>query len=125
MVYASTEGKDTDFTAKLVEVRPNGYARIIEEGIIRASYRDRTGERELVEPGRVYRLTIELGTTAIMIPKGNRVRLEISSSNFPKYDRNPNAGEDALTARVLKSVTQKVYHGGEYRSHVVLPVVER
>jgi putative CocE/NonD family hydrolase len=125
VVYASTEGKDTDFTAKLVEVRPNGYARIIEEGIIRASYREMTGERELLEPGRVYRLTVELGTTAIMIPKGNRVRLEISSSNFPKYDRNPNTGEEALRARVLKSVTQKVYHGGEYRSHVVLPVVEK
>jgi putative CocE/NonD family hydrolase len=124
VLYASTEGRDTDFTAKLVEVRPNGYAGIIDEGILRASYRNGPEERELLEPGQVYRLTVDLGSTAIMIPKGHRIRLEVSSSNFPKYDRNPNTGEEALKARVLKPVRQRVYHGGEYRSHVVLPVID-
>jgi len=124
VLYASTEGLDTDFTAKLVEVRANGYARIIEEGIIRASYRN-GGDRELLNPGEIYRLTIDLGSTAIVIPKGHRLRLEVSSSNFPKYDRNPNTGEEPLEARVLKSVTQTVYHGGERPSHVVLPVIQK
>jgi len=124
VLYASTEGRDTDFTAKLVEVRPDGYARIIDEGIIRVSYRNGADRRELVEPGEVIRLTIDLGSTAIVIPAGNRVRLEVSSSNFPKYDRNPNTGEEALEARVLVPVNQKVFFGGEYPSHLVLPVVD-
>jgi putative CocE/NonD family hydrolase len=123
VLYAATEGRDTDFTAKLVEVRTGGYARIIEEGITRASYRNGTGARELLEPGMIYRLTVELGSTAIRIPEGHSIRLEISSSNFPKYDRNPNTGEDPLEAMTLKTVTQKIYHGGEYPSHVVLPVI--
>ncbi len=123
VLYAETEGRDTDFTAKLVEVRTDGYARIIEEGIIRASYRNGTGERDLLEPGTIYRLTVELGSTAIRIPKGHSVRLEISSSNFPKYDRNPNTGDDPLEAKMLKTVTQKIHHGGKYSSHVVLPVI--
>jgi putative CocE/NonD family hydrolase len=125
VLYASTEGKDTDFTAKLVEVRPNGYARIIEEGILRASFRNGPERRELLEPRRVYRLTVDLGSTAIVIPAGHRVRLEISSSNFPKYDRNPNTGEEALKARTLVPVEQRLFFGGEYRTHVVLPVVEK
>jgi putative CocE/NonD family hydrolase len=125
VLHVSTEGRDTDFTAKLVEVRLDGYARIIEEGIIRASYRNGTGERELLEPGEVYRVTVDLGSTAILIAKGHLVRLEVSSSNFPKYDRNPNTGEDPIKTRVLKTVTQRVYYGGETPSHVVLPVVER
>ncbi len=124
VLYASTEGPDTDFTAKLVEVRSDGYARIIQEGIIRASYRN-GGDRELLEPGEIYRLAVDLGSTAIVIPKGHRLRLEISSSNFPKYDRNPNTGEEALMARVLKSVTQSVYHGGDHPSHVVIPVMKQ
>jgi putative CocE/NonD family hydrolase len=124
VLYASTEGRDTDFTAKLVEVRPNGYAAIIEEGIIRASHRNGSDERELLEPGAVYRLNITLGSTAMVVPKGNRIRLEISSSNFPKYDRNPNTGEEPLQARVLKAVTQTVYYGGDYPSQIVLPAVE-
>jgi putative CocE/NonD family hydrolase len=125
VLYVSTEGRDTDFTAKLVGVRHDGYARIIEEGIIRASYRNGTGERELLAPGEVYRVTVELGSTAILIPMGSRVRLEVSSSNFPKYDRNPNTGEDPLKARVLKTVTQQVHFGGDTPSHVMLPVIER
>jgi putative CocE/NonD family hydrolase len=125
VVHVSSEGRDTDFTAKLVQVKPDGYARIIEEGIQRVSFRNGPGERELIDPGEVYEITIEMGSTAITIPAGHRLRLEVSSSNFPKYDRNPNTGEDPLRARVLKTVTQKVYFGGEYRSHIVIPVVER
>ena len=123
VVYAATEGIDTDFTAKLVEVRASGYARIIEEGIVRASYRDGSGQRSLLEPGRIYPLTIDIGSTAIRVPAGHRLRLEISSSNFPKYDRNPNTGEEALFAHVLKAVAQTIHRGGEFPSHIVLPVV--
>ncbi len=123
VLYAATEGLDTDFTAKLVSVRPDGYARIVNEGIIRASYRGGDVERQLLEPGKVYELAIEMGATSLVVPAGNRIRVEISSSNFPKYDRNPNTGEDAFVARTLQPVTQQVFHGGSYRSHLVLPVV--
>ncbi len=125
VLYAATEGPDTDFTAKLVEVRSSGYARIIEEGIVRASFRSRSGERELLKPGEVYELTVELGATAITIPPGSRLRLEVSSSNFPKYDRNPNNGEEPMRARTLHAVTQKIFHGGAYGSHLVLPVLDQ
>ncbi len=124
-IYAATEGRDTDFTAKLVVVRPDGYARIVEEGIIRASHRHGIESHDLLEPGKVYRLNIALGSTAIEIPAGHRLRLEVSSSNFPKYDRNPNTGEDALEARVLVPVWQTIHHGGKHRSQLLLPVIER
>jgi putative CocE/NonD family hydrolase len=125
VLYVSTEGRDTDFTAKLVEVRADGYARIIEEGIIRMSCRNGAGDRELLTPGEVYRVIVDLGETAIRIPRGHRVRLEVSSSNFPKYDRNPNTGEEALLASKLEPVIQQVHFGPGTPSHVLLPVVER
>lgn len=122
-LFASTEGLDTDFTAKLVEIRENGYARIIQEGIQRASYRNSATERELLEPGKIYKFTIDLGATAIKIPAGSKLRVEISSSNFPKYDRNPNTGEDAFEATKLETVKQTIHHGSEYPSHLLLPVL--
>jgi putative CocE/NonD family hydrolase len=123
VLYVASEGRDTDFTAKLVELRADGYARIIEEGIIRASTRSGT-QRELLEPDTIYRLVVELGSTAIRIPAGSSLRVEISSSNFPKYDRNPNTGEDPLKAPTLRAVQQRVYHGEEHPSHIVLPVLQ-
>lgn len=120
VLYASTEGKDTDFTAKLVEVRKDGYARIIEDGIIRGRFRNSKEKPQLMKPGKIYKLTIDLGATAIRINKGNRLRLEISCSNFPKYDRNPNTGEYPLRAENFKKVKQIVYHSLKYPSHIVL-----
>ena len=125
VIHASTEGFDTDFTAKLVEVRENGYARIIEEGIIRASNRNSATTRDLLEPGKVYELVIDMGATAIQIPKGSRLRVEISSSNFPKYDRNPNTGVDPFMADTLEVVEQTIYHGNNNPSYLILPVLNR
>jgi putative CocE/NonD family hydrolase len=124
LIYAATEAKDTDFTAKLVEVRKDGYARNIVEGIVRASYRNSLEESELLEPGRIYRLSIDLGATAIRIPEGHRIRLEISSSNFPKYDRNPNTGEMSWEAVRYETASQTIYHDAQHPSHIVLPVFE-
>jgi hypothetical protein len=123
-VYASTEGKDTDFTAKLVEVRADGYARNIVDGVVRASHQFDLGSDSWLEADRVYGFEIDMGATAIRLQPGSRLRLEISSSNFPKYDRNPNTGEDAMTATELLPVTQTVYHSTEYPTHVLLPVQE-
>jgi len=123
VVYASSEGKQTDFTAKLVEVRDDGYARIIEEGIRRGPDPIDGQPVAAMEPGRVYKFTIDLGATAIRIKKGHRVRVELSSSNFPKYSRNPNTGEVAERASKFISVRQRVHHSPEYPSHIALPVM--
>ncbi len=123
-VYAATEGKDTDFTAKLVEVRPDGYAANIVDGIVRASYLFELKDGQQLESGKVYKYEIELGATAIQLSPGSRLRLEISSSNFPKYDRNPNTGVDPIEATEFLPVTQTIFHSDDYPTHVLLPVLE-
>ena len=123
VLYAATTGRHTDFTAKLVEVRADGYARIIEDGIRRGPDSSPLRRIEPMTPGKVYRFTIDLGATGLVIAAGNRLRVEISSSNFPKYTRNPNTGEPPEAATVFETVTQSVYHSNEYPSHFLLPVV--
>jgi putative CocE/NonD family hydrolase len=120
-LHVATSGKDTDFTAKLVVVRPDGYAAIVEEGIARAS--------EVLEsvpaPGQPFALTVDMGHTAIAVPAGHRLRLEVSSSNFPKYDRNPNTGEHPFTAAELRKADQTVFHRSGQASYVALPIRRR
>lgn len=122
-LYASSDAVDTDFTAKLVEVRPNGYARIIEDGLIKTRFRNALTSPAKIVRGKVYPFTLKLGTTAISIPKGNRIRLEISSSNFPKYPKNPNTGVDELNATHFIKATQKIYHSFQYPSQLILSVL--
>jgi putative CocE/NonD family hydrolase len=122
VIYASTEGVDTDFTAKLVEVRPSGYARIIEDGILRARFRKSLTDPSFLEPGKIYKFEIDMGYTAIYLSKGSRLRLDISSSNFPKYDRNPNTEVEPFDAVEFNAVTQKVYFSKDYPTHITLPV---
>jgi uncharacterized protein len=122
VLHASTDGPDTDFTAKLVEVRPDGYARLIEEGIIRAQYRGGRGATRPLEPGRVYAFEIDMGATALRLGAGSRIRIEVSSSNFPQYDRNANTGQDAMEATESRVARQTVHHGPATPSRVILPV---
>ena len=122
-VYAATEGTNTDFTAKLVQVRQDGYVRNIADGIARASYQFGLDSANMLEPSRIYEYEIDMGATALVLEAGSRLRLEISSSNFPKYDRNPNTGEDAMYATEFVPVRQTVYHTKDYPTHVVLPVM--
>lgn len=124
VVYASTEGTHTDFTAKLCEVRSDGYVRIIEDGIRHGPDPVDGTPVESMKPGKVYRFTIDLGATGIRIPKGHRLRVEVSSSNFPKYARNPNTGERPETAVYFRKVTQQVHHSPSHPSHVVIPVLK-
>ena len=92
VLYAASTAHDTDFTAKLVDVRPNGTAINVAQGIIRARYRDSWEEPSLLAPGKVYKYTIDLWSTGNCFLKGHRVRVDVSSSNFPQFDRNPNTG---------------------------------
>jgi predicted acyl esterase len=125
VIYASTEGADTDFTAKLVSVAPDGYARYVADGIVRGRHLFGPIEDDrFLEPGEVYRFDIDLSGVAHVVPAGYRLRLDVSSSNFPRFDRNPNTGIDPFQATEFRPVRQEVYHGGEYPSRVVLPVVD-
>jgi uncharacterized protein len=122
-LYASTSAPDTDFTAKLVDVFPNGEARNLTDGILRLRYRDGLEKSELAEPGKIYPLTIDAGVTSNVFLAGHSIRIEISSSNFPRFDRNPNTGRAFADETVLKKAQQTVYHSRLYPSHVLLPVI--
>lgn len=124
-LYAASSAHDTDFTAKLVDVRPDGYARNIQDGIIRARYRDSATDPTLITPGKVYCYTIDLWATSHVFLAGHRIRLEISSSNFPRFDRNPNTGREIATETELIPARQTVFHDALRGSHVLLPVIAR
>lgn len=123
VLHASTSATDTDFTAKLVDVAPCGYARNLTDGIIRARYRNSMSEPELLTPGEVTEYEIDLVATSNVFLKGHRIRVEIASSNFPRFDRNPNTGEQPGRSAEVASALQQVFHTGEYPSRIVLPVI--
>ena len=122
-LYAATEGSDTDFTAKLVLVDENGYARNICDGIMRARYRHGLRKQQLLRPGKVYAYDIDLRHTAFAARPGQRLRVEISSSNFPKYNRNFNTATDPFAATRMKAVQQTVFHSRKRASALILPIV--
>ena len=124
-LFASSSAVDTDFTAKLVDVRPDGYAHNLQDGIIRARYRTSKSEPSLIEPGRVYEFVIDLWATSHLFKTGHRLRVEISSSNFPRFDRNQNTGAPIGQDDRLETARQTVHHREEYPSHIVLPIIPR
>ena len=124
-LYASTNASDTDFTAKLVDVEPSGYARNLTDGIIRARYRNGRGPASYIQPGRVHEYAIDLWATSNLFKKGHRIRVEISSSNFPRFDRNANTGDEIGSDATFVPALQTVYHTSEYPSRVDLPIVAR
>jgi putative CocE/NonD family hydrolase len=123
VLYASSSASDTDFTAKLVDVRPDGYAQNIADGILRARYRESFSVPKLMAKGEVYELTIDLWSTSHVFVPGHRLRVEISSSNFPRFDRNLNTGGDQATGATLQVAEQTVCHDQRFRSHILLPVI--
>jgi putative CocE/NonD family hydrolase len=123
MLYAASDARDTDFTAKLVDVFPDGYAMNVAQGIIRARYRDSWERPTLLEPGRAYQYTIDLWSTSNCFLRGHRIRVEISSSNFPQFDRNPNTGNPFGLDAELRPARQTVFHDADRPSHILLPLV--
>lgn len=124
-LFAASSAPDTDFTAKLVDVRPDGYAQNIVEGVIRARFRESLSKPTPIESGKVYQYAIDMWSTSHVFQRGHRMRLEISSSNFPRYDRNPNTGHDFGVDTELKAANQAVHHSAPHPSHIVLPVIPR
>ena len=123
ILYVSTSAPNTDFTAKLVDVFPDGLARNLTDGILRVRYRESLEAPKLMTPGEVYRMTIDAGVTSNVFRAGHRIRLEISSSNFPRFDRNPNTGALPADAREMRKATQTVYHDHDRHSYLLLPVI--
>ena len=123
-LFASSTSPDTDFTAKLVDVFPDGRALIVCEGVVRARYRNGFEKTELMEPDKVYSFDVTVGNTAVLFKSGHRIRLEISSSNFPRYDPNPNTGADITVERNPVKASQQVRHSLQYPSALILPVMK-
>ena len=124
VLWAASSAPDTDFTAKLVDVFPDGRAINIAQGIIRARYRDSWSEPALMKPGEIYQFDIDCWSSANCFLPGHRIRVEISSSNFPQFDRNPNTGHEFGMDDTLAVATQSVFHDAEHPSHILLPIVD-
>jgi uncharacterized protein len=124
-LYAATSAADTDFTAMIVDVDEKGYARYLADGIIRARYRNTTARAEPIEPNKVYKYTIDLWATSNVFKAGHRIRVYISSSNFPRIVRNLNTGEKTFGGVRMQKARQTIYHDAKYPSAIVLPVIPR
>src|SRR5262245_22413661 len=130
-LWASSTAPDTDFTAKLIDVYPpspdfpGGFDLNIAEGIVRARFRDSLSEETLMEPGNVYTFTIKLYPTSNLFKKGHRIRVDISSSSFPRFDVNPNTGEPLNDNRRWATATNTILHDQHHPSHIILPIVSK
>lgn len=127
-LFVASTAVDTDFTVKLVDVYPpsadypNGYEMNLTDGIVRARYRNRPDRQEMMEPGEIVEITIKPFPTANLFKKGHRIRLDVSSSNFPRFDVNPNTGEALGMNRRSVSADNTVYVDAQHPSHVILPL---
>ena len=122
-LYVSSSAVDTDFTGKLIDVWPNGNAENLLDGILRARYRNSMEKAEFMNPGEIYKLTINLWSTSNVFLAGHKLRVEVSSSNFPRFDRNLNTGEDPESGTRMIKASNMVYHDREHPSALVVPIV--
>ena len=122
-LFAASTAPDTDFTATLVDVSPDGYAQLIQEGILRASFRESDTQPTPIEPGQIYQYEIDLWATSYVVQPGHRIRVEISSSNFPRFARNLNTGNPFGMSDEIAVATQTIYHSTDHPSHITLPVI--
>ena len=127
VLHAATSARDADFVARLSDVDPEGLSRILAEGVLRARFRDGFDRQVEVEPGRPYELVIDLVATSNVFLQGHRIRLVVTSSSFPRFDRNAGTGTPPADAREedLVAARQTVFHDADRASHVLLPVIPR
>jgi uncharacterized protein len=122
-LYVSSSAVDTDFTGMLVDVWPNGFAQNLTSGILRLRYRNSQEKPELANPGETYRITVDLWATSNVFLAGHKMRLEVSSSNFPRFDRNLNTGEEQARATRMIRATNVIYHDKTHPSALIVPIV--
>lgn len=123
-LHAATDGRDTDWMVKLIDVHPDGKAYPMAEGILRARFREGLDAVKLLDPGRTYRYTVDMVGTAVVFLPGHRIRVDITSSNFPQFDRNLNTGDPLGTGTTPRVAQQTIWHSATKPSAIVLPVVE-
>ena len=123
VLYAASSAIDTDFTAKLMDIAPDGNARLLSDGVVRARYRNGLDQSEFLTPDEPIRYKIDLWSTSNEFQVGHRIALAISSSNFPRLSRNLNTGGDNERDTDYVTADQTIFHDRERRSHLVLPVV--
>jgi putative CocE/NonD family hydrolase len=124
-LWATSSAQDTDFVARLVDVHPDGYARNLTDGIIRARYRGfaQSEAPSLIEPEKAYEYTIDLWATSNVFKAGHCIRLDVTSSNFPRWDRNPNTGHALGADAELAIAHQTILHDADHASYVEMPVI--
>jgi putative CocE/NonD family hydrolase len=128
-LWASSSAVDTDFTAKLIDVYPPskdfpaGFDLIMGDGIIRTRFRDSDKEEKMMTPGEIYEFNIKLDPCSNVFKKGHRIRVDISSSNFPRFDVNPNSGEPPNNNRRMITAVNTIYHNSKHPSHILLPLM--
>ncbi len=123
VLHAASDARDTDFVAKLIDVYPDGRALNMCEGVVRARYREGAQASKLIEPGKVYEFTVDMVGTSVEFQRGHRIRVDVTSSHFPQFDRNPNTGEAFGANANVKIASQSVHRSRTYPSHLVLPVI--
>ncbi|MBE0610616.1 MAG: CocE/NonD family hydrolase, partial [Dehalococcoidia bacterium] len=124
-LWVASSCPDTDFTAKLVDVHPDGTAMNLTDGIIRVRYRGGFGQAELLQPGTPVEVAVDLAGTSNVFRAGHRIRLEVSSSNFPRFDRNTNTGALIAKDHDVQVATNTVFHDSSRPSHITLPLIPR
>jgi uncharacterized protein len=122
-LFAATDGPDTDWVVKLIDVHPNGAAYNVCEGILRARYRKGADKMELLKANEIYEYEIDMNATANVFLPGHRIRVDVTSSHFPQFDRNPNTGETFGSSSRVRIARQTIFHSADRASHIVLPVV--
>ena len=122
VLYAATSGEDTDFTVRLCDVYPDGTSINLVEGIVRGRFREEGKEQPLF-PGKVYQYDIDMWATSNVFLEGHRLRVQVSSSNFPQFDRNLNVFGPFAQQSEFVLAKQTVYHDAQYASHIILPVI--
>jgi putative CocE/NonD family hydrolase len=122
-LFVKSSAVDTDFTAKLFDVTPDGFAQDLTEGILRMRYRSSPEHATFMNPGQIYEISLDLWATSNVFLKGHSLRLEISSSNFPRFDRNLNTGEEIKFARTMATANNTILHDAQHPSSLILPVM--
>ena len=123
VLHASSDAPDTDFVAKLVDVHPDGTSYNMAEGIVRARYRESVAAPTPLTPGKVYRFEIDMVGTSVAFLRGHRIRVHVTSSHFPQFDRNPNTGARFGATGEVRVAEQTIVHDADHPSHILLPVI--
>jgi predicted acyl esterase len=123
-LYAASDCPDTDFTVKLSDVYPDGRSMLLTDGVLRARFRESFERERLLQPGKVYELTVDLWSTSIIFNRGHRVRVAVSSSNFPRFDANPNTGRPSSAGRETRVAANTLHLSERFPSHIIMPVYD-